>query len=205
MATNRSLDALNHKLAMLPRIASDLTRYHPLAVVLFGSLARHRCGLPLDRAPNDIDILAVGDNLPSNLRTKYSDLPLELLRFRCHDFLEIARSLRYDPKPLVLVRLYSDQLARQHARKVIAACLLLGTGYQKFGIEQIEIDGLEDSRDYSVHQVLFGEAWWHQISAFARERRGPLKRFSDKIVGRDRPATTAAHPARVPDNSSVDD
>lgn len=176
---------LKAKLEILPEIINELATYHPLAVVLFGSLARHLHGLPLNHAPLDIDILVVGDNVTPIVGQKYNEIPLELLRFRCHPFVTIARSLRYDPKPLVFTRLYGDQLARQHARNVIAACLLLGKGYRHFGIEQIEIDGLEDPRDYSVHEVLLGEAWWRQISSFARERRGPLKRFSDKIAGRD--------------------
>jgi predicted nucleotidyltransferase len=179
------MNELKTKLAILPEIIRELETYHPLAVVLFGSLARHLHGLPLDHDPKDIDMLVVGDNVTPTVGRKYSGIPLELLRFRCHPFVTIARSLRYDPKPLVLTRLYGDQLARQHARNIIAACLLLGTGYRHFGIEQIEIDGLEDPRDYSVHEVLAGEEWWRQISSFARERRGPLKRFSDKIAGRD--------------------
>jgi len=76
-------------------------------------------------------------------------------------------------------------LAKQHASPVIAACLLLGGTYRAFGIEQIERDGREDQRDYSVHQVLLGHAWWRQLVAYARERRGPLKRLSDKIVRRE--------------------
>ncbi|MDJ0720625.1 MAG: nucleotidyltransferase domain-containing protein [Desulfobacterales bacterium] len=180
------MDGLRDKLAILPQITQELESYHPQAVVLFGSLARHLQEMPLDHAPNDIDILVVGDNVPATIAPRYTDFPLELLRFRVHAFTAIARSLRYDPKPLALTRLYSNQLARQHARGVIAACLLLGPGYRAFGIEQIEIDGLEDERDYSVHRVLSGERWWRRISCFARERRGPVKHLSDKIVGLDR-------------------
>lgn len=176
---------LQDKLEILSKITCDLEIYHPLAVVLFGSLARHIRGLPLEHAPRDIDMLVVGDNVPTTIARKYEAIPLELQRFRVHAFVAIARSLRYDPKPIALTRLYGNQLAHQHARGVIAACLLLGPGYRQFGIEQIEIDGVEDTRDYSVHQVLSGDSWWQQISSFARERRGPLKRFSDKIVGRD--------------------
>ena len=177
---------LKAKLELLPRITRDLTIYHPKAVVLFGSLARHLHGVPLDQPPQDIDILVVGDNVPPTMAQKYEDAPLELLRCRVHPFVEIARSLRYDPKPMALARLYSHQVAQQHALRVIAACLLLGPGYRQFGIEQIEIDGLADQRDYSVQRVLHGERWWRRISHFARERRGPLRRFSDKIVGIDR-------------------
>ncbi len=180
------MDGLQEKLAILPRITKELEDYHPQAVVLFGSLARHLQGLPLDHAPGDIDILVVGDNVPATIASQYAAIPLELHRFRVHAFVAIARLLRYDPKPLALTRLYSNQLAHQHARSVIAACLLLGPGYREFGIEQIEIDNLEDERDYSIHHVLSGKRWWRQISRFARERRGPVKRFSDKIVGLDR-------------------
>ena len=180
------MKALQAKLEMLPSITQALAVYHPQVVVLFGSLARHLHGMALEHVPRDIDILVVGDNVPSTVAQKYEKIPLELHRFRVHTFLAIARSLRYDPRPLALTRLYSNQLAHQHARSVIAACLLLGPGYRQFGIEQIEIDGVEDERDYSVHHVLQGERWWQQVSSFARERRGPIKRFSDKIAGRDR-------------------
>jgi hypothetical protein len=104
---------------------------------------------------------------------------------RTHVLVEIARSLRYDSRPVALSKLYGNQLIKQQANRVIAASLLLGPDYRSFGIEQIEVDGLEDPRDYSVHQVLLGRAWWRQIVEFARERRGPFKRFSDKIVQRD--------------------
>ncbi len=180
------MDGLQTKLAILPQITQEIEMYHPQAVVLFGSLARHLQGMALDHAPADIDILVVGDNVPATIASKYAAMPLELHRFRVHAFVAIARSLRYDPKPMALTRLYGNQLAHQHARSVIAACLLLGPDYRAFGIEQIEVDSLEDDRDYSVHHVLSGERWWRQISRFARERRGPVKRFSDKIVGLDR-------------------
>ena len=35
-----------------------------------------------------------------------------------------------------------------------------------------------------AHKILYGEKWWWYLSEYARERRGALKRFSDKIVGR---------------------
>ncbi|MBL0714401.1 MAG: nucleotidyltransferase domain-containing protein [Desulfosarcina sp.] len=176
---------LQDKLEALPRITRDLKVYHPRAIVLFGSLARHLQALPLDHAPKDIDILVVGDNVPPAAEKKNYEAPLELLRFRLHPFIELARSLRYDPKPMALTRLYGNQLARRHARNVIAACLLLGPAYSRFGIEQIEVGSLADPRDYSVHRVLHGDRWWRHISDFACERRGPIKRFSDKIAGRD--------------------
>ena len=71
---------------------------------------------------------------------------------------------------------------KQHSKDVIAACLLLGPDYNQFGIEQIEIDDLPDPRDYSVHKVWHGVKWWEKLSRYAKNRRGPLKRFSDKIV-----------------------
>jgi predicted nucleotidyltransferase len=179
------MNALQDKLSILPSITSALADYHVQAVVLFGSLARHIQGMPLEHEPQDIDLLVVGNNVPPTFADRYSHVPLELLRFRLHPFVAIARSLRYDPRPMALARLYGDQLSRQHARNVIAACLLLGPRYREFGIEQIEVDSLEDTRDYSVQRVLHGEQWWQRLSRFARERRGPLKRFSDKITGSD--------------------
>mgnify|MGYP006299525957 CR=1 FL=1 len=77
------------------------------------------------------------------------------------------------------------EIVRQQADSVVAACILLGPDYRAFGIEQIEIDGREDPRDYALHHVLWGHRWWRQLTRYARERRGPLKRFSDRIAGRE--------------------
>lgn len=173
-------------LRILSGIVDDLKRHRPRAVLLFGSLARIRAGLDVNCRPNDIDLLAVGDQIPLHLATKDYGFPTEMIRMRTHTLTEIARSLRYDSRPVALAKLYGNQLVKQHATPVIAACLLLGSAYRRFGIEQIEMEGREDPRDYSVHQVLFGQRWWRQLAAYARERRGPLKRFSDKIVRRDR-------------------
>jgi hypothetical protein len=73
-------------------------------------------------------------------------------------------------------------LAKEHAIDIIAAAMLLGPEYGSFGIEQIEIDGITDRRDYSVHRVLMGKNWWTRLRQYATERRGPLMRFTDKIV-----------------------
>jgi len=178
-------DVFQAALHILPRIVADLERHHPRAIVLFGSMARLQAGIDTAHRPQDIDLLVVGDQIPIGFETKTYGFPTEITRMRSHAFVEIARSLRYDSRPVALSKLYGNQLIKQQAHSVIAACLLLGPDYRSFGIEQIEVDGLEDPRDYSAHQVLLGRAWWRQIVEFARERRGPLKRFSDKIVQRD--------------------
>ena len=145
-------------------------------------MARWRADIPMDELPGDIDVLVVGDQTPVGLEAKDYGYPTEIYRMRVHTLTEIARSLRYDSKPVALSKLYGSQLIKQHADKVIAACSLLGPDYRAFGIEQIELDGYEDRRDYAVHQVLVGQNWWQRVVDFARERRGPLRRFSDKIV-----------------------
>lgn len=176
---------LNALLKILPAIVGDLKGHHPRAVLLFGSLARMLTGLDMAHRPNDIDLLVVGDQIPLHLESKNYGFPTEMIRMRTHTLTEIARSLRYDSHPVALAKLYGNQLVKQHASPVIAACLLLGSTYREFGIEQIELEGREDPRDYSVHHVLLGHRWWRQLVDYARERRGPLKRFSDKIVRRD--------------------
>lgn len=178
-------DDLQEKLKILPGIVKDLEKYYPRAVVLFGSMARIRAGIDTAHMPQDIDLLVVGDQIPVGFETRGYGHPTDITRMRIHTITEIARSLRYDSRPVALSKLYGNQLLKQQAGNVIAASLLLGPDYRSFGIEQIELDGREDQRDYSVHQVLLGGKWWQQIVDFARERRGPLKRFSDKIVQRD--------------------
>ena len=177
---------LQTQLKILTGIVGDLENHHPRAVLLFGSMARLLTGIDAAHSPNDIDLLVVGDQIPVTFETKNYGFPTEIIRMRTHTLTEIARSLRYDSRPVALAKLYGNQLVKQQASCVIAACLLLGADYRSFGIEQIELDGREDQRDYSVHQVLLGHRWWRQLADFACERRGPLKRFSDKIVRRDR-------------------
>lgn len=178
-------DDLQEKMDVLHKIVAELETYHPRVVLLFGSMARLRAGIDTSHMPNDMDLLVVGDQIPAVFETKYFGYPTEITRMRTHTMTEIARSLRYDSRPVALSKLYGNQLIKKQASNVIAASLLLGPGYRAFGIEQIEVDGREDERDYSVHQVLFGDNWWRQIVDYARERRGPLKRFSDKIVQRE--------------------
>lgn len=169
--------------AVVETIVRRLPDYHPKAALLFGSLARLTAGLHVDHFPRDIDILLVGNNRPLDLNHKSHLHPVELHHYRIEEILGVARCLRYDPKPVALTRLYTRNVVKQHARDVIAACLLLGSAYGEFGIEQLEIDGHVDTRDYSVHQVLFGDAWWRRLCAYARQRRGGLLRFSDKLAG----------------------
>jgi hypothetical protein len=175
----------NKQQEIIAAIVGDLKRHRPKAVLLYGSMARMLAGMEMREPPNDIDLLVIGDQIPVTMETKDYGFPTEMIRMRTHSLTEIARSLRYDSRPVALAKLYGHQLAKQHASPVIAACLLLGETYRLFGIEQIELDGREDPRDYSVHQVLLGHAWWRQIVLYARERRGPLKRLSDKIVRAD--------------------
>jgi predicted nucleotidyltransferase len=168
----------------LAGIVGDLAVYHPLTVVLFGSLARYLEGCALSHAPQDIDLLVVGDDVPPAVENRDYGCPVEFVRFRDYPFRQIAKSLRYDSRPLALSKLYGNQLLHRQAHNVIAACLLLGDRYREFGIEQIEIEGREDPRDYATQRVLYGRHWWARICAYARKRRGPFRRFSDKVVQR---------------------
>ncbi|MFP4348791.1 MAG: hypothetical protein ACOC23_02025 [Thermodesulfobacteriota bacterium] len=165
-------------------LTKDLTGYHPNAVLLFGSMARYLAGYSLDAVPGDMDILMVGNSVPFAVESKDYGCDIELHIFKNEEMINIAKILRYDAKPIALSKLYSKVVLKNHSRDIIAACLLLGPEYNDFGIEQIEVDSLIDRRDYSAHKILYGEKWWWYLSEYARERRGALKRFSDKIVGR---------------------
>ena len=129
-----------------------------------------------------MDILFVGNNPPYKVERKDYGVAVQFNRMPVDQIVAIAKSLRYDSKVSALSKLYSKNVMKLHSIDVIAACLLLGPKYNDFGIEQIEVDGLVDKRDYSVHQVLFGQRWWSRLREYASERRGPWKRFSDKIV-----------------------
>ena len=166
----------------IERIKVGLNDFHPKTVLLFGSLARYLSGGPIDHLPNDIDLLVVTNNTPFLIMKTDYGCELELHSFTVNRIVSIARSLRYDSRPAALSKLYGRGLAREHAIDIIAAAMMLGPGYRDFGIEQIEVNGITDARDYSIHQVLMGGKWWQRLCRYATERRGPLMRFTDKIV-----------------------
>jgi hypothetical protein len=176
---------LQAMLTAMERITTDIKDYHPRVLLLFGSFARYLAGDPGDHLPNDLDLLVVTDNIPFTVMNNDYGCALELHRFTVNRIVGIARSLRYNSRPVALAKLYGRVLARKHSIDVIAAAMLLGPTYGNFGIEQIEIDGITDTRDYSIHRVLTGKAWWERLRHYAKQRRGPLLRFTDRIVRDD--------------------
>jgi hypothetical protein len=176
---------LQSMLSAITRITADMKDYHPKALLLFGSFARYLAGEPADHLPNDLDLLAITNNSPFKVTNSDYGCPVELHRFTVDRIVGIARSLRYDSRPVALSKLYGRVLVKKHAIDVIAAAMMLGPTYKEFGIEQIEINGITDRRDYSIHRVLTGETWWKRLSRYAAQRRGPLMRFSDKLARND--------------------
>lgn len=169
-------------LSAIGRIQAELKDYHPKALLLFGSLARYLAGDPGDHLPNDVDLLAITNNTPFLLMKKDYGCKVELHSFTVEHIVGIAKILRYNSRVTALPKLYGRVLAKEHAIDIIAAAMLLGPEYGAFGIEQIEIDGITDQRDYSIHRVLMGKRWWERLRQYATERRGPLMRFTDKLV-----------------------
>lgn len=169
-------------LSAVEAITADMKDYHPKALLLFGSLARRLAGDPGEHSPNDVDLLVITNNPPFAVMRGDYGCPVELHRFSVDQAVGIARCLRYDSRPIALCRLYSRVVARKHAIDVIAAAMMLGSAYNDFGIEQIENNGITDKRDYSIHRVLIGDAWWNRLRRYAGQRRGPLMRFTDRMV-----------------------
>lgn len=172
--------------AVLGDITARYRPHRPRAMVLFGSTVRYLDTPQAAPAPNDLDLLVVGDLLMVTLPPDLAPLPVEIHRFRTAEVVDIARTLRYAPKALALSRLYGSTVMRQHARNIIAASMLLGPTYNDFGIEQIERDGRPDDRDYSRHRVLAGSDWWTRLQAYARQRRTIIQQMADRITGADR-------------------
>jgi hypothetical protein len=170
-------------MAAIQKITDDLIPFYPKTILLFGSMSRYLAG-QRDKFPNDIDLMMAGNNVPFDIQSKDYGADIELHVFKIYEMEDIAQILRYDVKTLALSRLYSRNVIKSHSRDVIAACLMLGPAYVDFGFEQIEIDGIVDKRDYSIHRVLYGEVWWSHLCEYARERRGPVRRFSDKMIYR---------------------
>lgn len=176
---------LQSMMSAITRITADMKDYHAKALLLFGSLARYLAGEQIDHLPGDLDLLVVTNNPPLIIINTDYGCPVELHRFTVDRIVGIARSLRYDSRPVALSKLYGRNVMRGHAIDVIVAAMMLGPGYGEFGIEQIEINGITDPRDYSIHRVLSGEAWWKRLCDYATQRRGPLLRFSDKLSDND--------------------
>lgn len=170
----------------LQQLTDDLCACYPRSVLLFGSAVAYVQDSPPGRPPNDLDILLIGDNPLIGIRLEGPGPPVELHRFSTGQATAIARSLRYDCRAVALAKLYTKNVARQHARDVILASMLLGPAYKAFGIEQIDIGGLPDPRDYSRHLVLYGHDWWQRLSEWACQRRTFFQRLADKAMQADR-------------------
>ncbi len=181
-ATETDISKIESFTKAMEIITEDLKAYYPKAVLLFGSFARWLAGEKSDTPPNDMDLLIIGNSRPFEVEKKDYGVAVEFNRLMVDQMVGIAKSLRYDSKVAALSKLYSKNVVKQHSIDVIAACLLLGPMYNEFGIEQIEINGVVDKRDYSVHRVLSGEAWWNRLRAYALERRGPWKRYTDRMI-----------------------
>lgn len=172
--------------AVLANVVKALAGYYPKAVLLFGSGVAFLQDPLENPAPRDLDILLVTDNPLVDIRLEDIEPPVELHRFRSDEVCTVARSLRYDRRPVALAKLYTKNVVKQHARDVILASILLGPSYNAFGIEQIEVGARIDTRDYSSHMVLYGHAWWRQLTEWARRRRTLFERLADKLVMADR-------------------
>ena len=170
----------------LEDLVAKIAAAYPKTVLLFGSAVSFLEDPENHAPPNDLDVLLVCDNPLMDLEPGKSDPQVELHRFRTETVTAIARSLRYDTRAMALSKLYAKNVAAQHARDVILAAMLLGPDYNAFGIQQIEIEGLTDSRDYSKHRVLYGNTWWQRLTAWSRERRTFFQRMADKMISRDR-------------------
>lgn len=159
----------------------SLMRCYPKTVVLFGSAARYLCGMQAQE-PEDIDLLYVGSI--QQIEKEAYDIPVDLFFFEEHEILSIAKSLRYLPRSIGRAKMYFKDTWKGYVRSDIAACLLLGPAYAEYGFLQMENE--ERPRDYSVHRVLHGPAWWRALLQYAQEHRGFKGMAVDKTLGLDR-------------------
>jgi hypothetical protein len=172
--------------AALGKVVQALAGCYPKAVLLFGSSVAFLQDPSANPAPRDLDILLVADNPLVDIRLEGIEPPVELHRFRSDEVRTVARSLRYDRRAVALTKLYAKNVVKQHARDVILASILLGPSYNAFGIEQIEVGARIDTRDYSRHIVLYGQAWWQRLTQWSRQRRNLFERLADRMVMADR-------------------
>jgi hypothetical protein len=165
---------------VIEKMTIDLVRHHPRALILFGSAVRYQCGIQKE-APEDIDMLYVGTIKP--MHTHAYRIPWDLFFFEEHEIVSIARSLRYSPKPMARAKMFFKDTWKGYVRSDIVSCLLLGSGYTDYGFLQMEDE--EQPRDYSIHDVLYGEPWWRALQHYAQEHRGLKGLGIDKVLGLD--------------------
>ncbi len=166
---------------IIERITIDLVRHHPRAVILFGSAARNMCGIEKEE-PEDIDLLYVGSLKP--MHAKVYRIPCDLFFFEEHEILSIAKTLRYSPRSMARAKMFFKDSWKGYVRSDIVSCLLLGSVYAEYGFLQMEDE--EKPRDYSIHDVLYGEPWWRALQQYAQEHRGLKGLGIDKVLGLDR-------------------
>ena len=166
---------------IIEKITIDLVRHHPRAVVLFGSAARYRRGIQKEE-PEDIDLLYVGSIKP--MHAEVYRIPCDVFFFEEHEILSIAKSLRYSPKSMARAKMFFKDSWKGYVRSDIVSCLLLGADYADYGFLQMEDE--EKPRDYSIHEVLYGETWWRALQQYTQEHRGLKGLGVDKVLGLDR-------------------
>jgi len=166
---------------ILDLIEHGLAAYHPKTVLLFGSAARYLQKIQKEK-PQDFDVLCVAAFTPA--LSKSIPVKIDLHTYTEYEIVRIARSLRYSPRLLSRAKMYMQDTWYGTLRSDIAACLLLGPSYQKYGFLQMENE--KSYRDYSIHTVIFGKEWWQALQAWAQEHRGPKGLFFDKALGNDR-------------------
>jgi hypothetical protein len=172
--------------AQVQLACDQIIPWYPKTILLIGSMARSLMGLDTAHTPRDIDLLVVGDNPLLDVKSHADELPIELHRYQTEEMVRIAYSLRYDARSVALSKLYGKNVIKQHSRDVIAAALLLGDTYNEFGIQQIDINGQIDQRNYAIHEVLYGKRWWQALRRYAARRRGLLGWVTDKVFYLDR-------------------
>ena len=160
---------------VIEQIRTEYLAFYPNALILFGSTARHLAGLQTE-APQDIDIAFIGKMKP--LRTAQCAINHDLFFYFEDEMINIAKSLRYHPRALSRAKMYMRDSWEGIVRSDIAACLLLGACYQDYGFLQMENE--EKFRDYSVHIVIHGEAWWRSLQKYAQLHRGLTGLIVDK-------------------------
>lgn len=166
---------------ILECITRDVIGTYPRALILFGSAARYLQNEQTE-VPEDIDLLHVGSMPPIEKQTY--DIPVDLFFFETREMIAIARTLRYLPKAAARAKMFMKDNWKGYVRSDIAACLLLGPRYPEYGFMQMEDE--DQHRDYAIHSILHGGAWWRALQQYAQEHRGALGLGIDKTLGLDR-------------------
>lgn len=169
------------------RIVSDLKRFDPSCIIRFGSLAR-RMKEMTEQRPHDIDLIYIGNQDITPIVEADYGYPFQVFPVRIRTTHRIASFIARHPPWLVGYGASLEAHLRRNAIVQILSCIMIGSNYRLFGIENIEVAYRTDPRDYSIHDVLYGEQYWEDLLVGVKDKVMRVVKKHEKKMSKRKPA-----------------